>query len=76
MRPPSVVTPIYAPSTLLLLGQVYAARRSSYSAFINLTIVINVIVQGSIQFLQQLAALFESQKEKGTIWLTHKRRTS
>ena len=27
------------------------------------------------QFLKQLAALFESSKDQGSIWLTHKRRT-
>ena len=27
------------------------------------------------QFIRQLAALFESSKETGSIWITHKRRT-
>ena len=28
----------------------------------------------SVQFLKQLAALFESTKNSGSVWLTHKRR--
>ena len=36
---------------------------------------VSVFLTFTLQFLKQLASLFESCSERGSVWLTHKRRT-